>query len=182
MNKLIVVIVTALIAGCSTPREHQTVADFDLEMSSIVAEHVTQPRADIGATRTFYRISRGACVIDISASDLVAALEKHAEESSVADDTLLATRVRKAIADGVSVLDEKELHLSLSDRVLYVLADVFCAGAYRVVQGAEEGSSLVVGEYSFGRRGHGSTFAGGGVVFFWSKSRTQIFSVNYWIT
>lgn len=152
-------------------------------MGSIVAEYPTQPRPDIGSAGTFYRMIRGSVVIDVCAGDLAAALEKdYAQNPHIRADAELAERLRGAIASSIALVRESDLSQTVADRALYQLADILRAGGYRITEGGEAGSSLVVGVYSFSAGGSGDVFAGGGVVFFWSKSRKPIFSVNCWIT
>jgi hypothetical protein len=175
-------LIALLLTSCAAV-SYAPVNDDDLEMRTLVAETPTRPRSDIASSSTFYRIVRGQVVIDFAAADLATALEKHhAENPRIHDDAELAKRLRDAIAKAATLVVEADLPSELAGRATFQFADVFRAGGYRVVAGAEEGSSLVIGEYSFSTGGSGMTFAGGGVVFFWSRSRTRIFSVNYWIT
>ena len=183
MNKITLVLAVGLLSSCTSPPPPVQSNDDDIEMSSIAAEHVTQPRSDIDATRTFYRMTRGTLEFDVSASDLATALEKPRDgDRVIGDDVRLAAKLRAAIAASTAVLLETDVPAELRRRANFALMEIFQAGGYRVVQGGEEGSSIVVAEYSFRRGTPAMPFMGAGVVFFWSKSRHRIFSVTYWIT
>ena len=152
-------------------------------MRSIGEEQVLHPRHDLEQDATFYSFQRGNVVFEVSASDLLRTLERfHAANPAIGDDSKLIAALRAAISSSLHVLHEADLGKELANRAEFRFADVFSCGGFRIVHGAEPGSSLVLGQYSFASPGRGMTFAGGGVIFFWSKSRTPIFGVNYWIT
>jgi hypothetical protein len=139
----------------------------DPAMENVSNERILHARESLERETTFYSFTRGTVVFEVSALDLARFLEKGPRTF----DAQLAARLRAAIAASVSVIREEELLSVLARRALFALDEVFTAGGFRIRQGAETGSSLVVGKYN--------TVSSAGVVFFWSKSRTVVFSVTY---
>jgi hypothetical protein len=180
--KILPIAALFFLASCASHETRLPEGPYDLEMRSIGQEQIVRPREDLDRESTFYSFQRGVVVFEVSAAELARLLEQfHAANPGIADDAALAGRLRSAIASSIRVLREDELPGELSNRAEFMLEGIFLSGKFRIVRGAETGSSLVVGHYSYSFPDRGMTVAGGGIILFWSEHRTPIFSVGYWM-
>jgi hypothetical protein len=168
----------ALLMACAAPAPRATSSDFAIEMGNVRHEHLLHTRDVFDRQTTFYSFRRGGVVFELSAADLAQALEKNRLAAGAKNEgSGLAVKLRSMIAASVRVLREDEVASDLAREAESAFGQVFAEGGFRVTEGAERGSSLVMGDFSYAITDNGTTSAGNGVIFFWSVGRKPIFLV-----
>jgi hypothetical protein len=140
---------------------------------------VLRPRPGIELERTFYSFKRGNTRFEFSGVDLAQSLEaataKYAGKSWEAE---IAAGLRLAVSTGEPIVREIG-QLSLGYVANRCSVELFKKGSFRVVEGAESGSDIVL----LGWRTHYRPLASrGGNVVCWSGSRTWIVAETIWIS